>query len=524
MKSISMGKPLSMKRWQQGGQYALGLLAGACQIGGYPFGAVGLLGAYLPKLSALPLLLGGITGTLLLSGFSLLLRCWAELLLVAALLSALRGTSFMERSYTRSLAAAVSVFSVELVYRIQLGDFTAACLGELLAVSTVTALTTKTFLALHRPLAPTPPMKREADLLRQRLLAGAAAVRSLAESLAAPAPPKKEENPAVVFDRAARLVCRSCTLRDLCWNQEYISTFNAFNDATPAMMERGKAEPADFPDHFSLRCIHFPQLLSAINTEVTALLLRRQYQRQLEQERNRTRRQYAQLGELVAETIAAAEAPPCADHLLPFTVSMSAVPKAGHRLCGDSVTHFQSGNLLHLFLSDGMGSGREAQRESQLAMRLTEQFLTAGIQPEAALGTLNGALHLRWNEQGSFTTLDLLTVRLTDYQATLYKYGTAPTYVKRNGTVRRFTANSLPAGLQDSPPLPVRISLEGDTFVLMVSDGVADSTDDRWLLDLLTGWQGDNPHLLVSLVLKTCQERRGGDDDCSAVCLYLPPS
>ena len=56
-----------------------------------------------------------------------------------------------------------------------------------------------------------------------------------------------------------------------------------------------------------------------------------------------------------------------------------------------------------------------------------------------------------------------------------------------------------------------------------ISDGVADSGSDQWLQDLLAGWQGEDPNVLVSLVLREARQRRQGDDDCSAICLYLPP-
>ena len=106
----------------------------------------------------------------------------------------------------------------------------------------------------------------------------------------------------------------------------------------------------------------------------------------------------------------------------------------------------------------------------------------------------------------------------------LYKYGAAPTYIKRQGTVRRLTGKALPAGLQEADrfPPPDRFPLEEDTFVLMISDGVAESGDDIWLQDLLAGWHGEDPHVLVSLVLRESAQRRKGDDDCSALCLYLP--
>ena len=168
---------------------------------------------------------------------------------------------------------------------------------------------------------------------------------------------------------------------------------------------------------------------------------------------------------------------------------------------------------------------REAQRESQMTLRLVEQFLTAGIEAGPALRTVNTALNLRGDEQGSFTTIDLLEADLQGREAVLYKYGAAPTYVKRQGSVRRLTGAALPAGLQDTAavPTPARFPLEENTFLLMVSDGVADSGDDQWLQDLLAGWQGDDPNVLVSLVLRECYQRRKGDDDRSAMCLYLPP-
>ena len=47
----------------------------------------------------------------------------------------------------------------------------------------------------------------------------------------------------------------------------------------------------------------------------------------------------------------------------------------------------------------------------------------------------------------------------------------------------------------------------------MVSDGVVDVSDDKWLQDLLAGWLGEDPNVLVSLVLRECYQRRHGDDN-----------
>ena len=39
------------------------------------------------------------------------------------------------------------------------------------------------------------------------------------------------------------------------------------NDATPYLLERGRALAKDFPEYFTGRCIHLPDLLAAINAE-----------------------------------------------------------------------------------------------------------------------------------------------------------------------------------------------------------------------------------------------------------------
>ena len=522
---ITLERPARTQTIQLAAYAAAGFFAAACCLDGRAPLAAGLLAACRPGGTALAALAGSAAGAFVFLPFGPALRCCGILVLVCAVLSAFRETKWFRHALFRPLTAAGSALAVELAYTLQMG-LTGQGLTRMAACTVLSGILCHyCALVLRETSIPRRQTQRlESDGIRRRLRLSAQALRSLCESFSVPAP-KKEENPAVIFDRAAEVVCRGCALRDVCWNKEYVSTFNAFNDATPALLDRGRAEPGDFAVHFSSRCIHFPQLLSAINTEVTALLLRRQYRRQLERERERSRGQYAQLGELVAQAIAVPEAPAAAGTELAYDVAMASAPKEGQRVCGDSLTYFTVGSRrLYLLLSDGMGSGREAQRESLTTLRLLEQFLKAGIEAEPALKTMNAALNLRSDEQGSFTTIDLLCVELAERQASLYKYGAAPTYIKRQGSVRRLTSSALPAGLHDGigvPPVS-RFPLEEDSLVLMISDGVADSVEDQWLQDLLTGWQGEDPDGLVSLVLQEARRLRHGDDDCSALCLCLP--
>ncbi len=353
-----------------------------------------------------------------------------------------------------------------------------------------------------------------------RLRQSAAAFRELYDSFfrgAAAAPP---ENPSVLFDQAAERVCRDCVLCASCWHQHYTGTYNAFNDACPKLLQRGRAESQDFPLYFSSRCVHFSDFLAAVNLELRAYLLRRQYRQRLTEVRQQAQEQYQQLGEALAST--AVHAISNVTVPMGYRVGSSLRPREGERLCGDQIASFEAGSTLYLLLSDGMGSGEAAHREAALTVRLLQQFLKAGIDAAPALQTLNSALRLRGENGGGFTTIDLLALEQGSGAATVYKYGAAPSYVKRTGTVSRITAQSLPAGLQTEPPEATRISLQPGCWFVMVSDGIADESNDEWLQNLLAGWQGRDVNTLVSLILSESCSRKGLSDDCAVLILQLP--
>ena len=138
--------------------------------------------------------------------------------------------------------------------------------------------------------------------------------------------------------------------------------------------------------------------------------------------------------------------------------------------------------------------------------------------------TLNAAMALRGAETGSFTTIDLCVFQPATGELEFYKYGAAPSYLKKGGTVRRVTGASLPAGLRGTPAAPdvTRLRLEPGGFAVMVSDGVADPGRDEWLQDLLAGWEGEDPQTLAGLILSESIRREKLLDDCGVQVLYRP--
>ncbi len=337
------------------------------------------------------------------------------------------------------------------------------------------------------------------------------------------APVSSEENPAIIFDRAAEKVCRGCALCELCWQKEYTGTFNALNDATPYLLERGRSCPRTFPGISRTgasicRTFHGGErgadgdFCSGASTG------------------GGWRRAAGRPG---ASTPSSASSPPpppgwatgrCRGRCLPTGWERPCGPRRGRAPAGDTVVSFETETgLLCLLLADGMGCGEAARKESTLACRLVRQFLEAGIEPEAALKTLNAAMSLRSAETGSFTTIDLLTCRpRIPARAAFYK-SSGGAQLSEKGAM----SGGSPAGrcLRDFEALRRRrrdrVTLAPGSFAVLISDGVADPSRDEWLQDLLAGW-GGGPQVLAGLILKESIQREALADDCGIQVLYLP--
>ena len=376
------------------------------------------------------------------------------------------------------------------------------------------------------PLADASAPRTPAERLRSQLEQTALAFRELAESF--PRCSAAEESPSVLFDRAAENTCRSCGLNDICWKREYESTLSACNDAAAKILRRGMAEGVDFPSYFSSRCPHFPDFLDAVNSELSAYLLRQQYRLRLRQARSSARGQYLQLSDLLARTaedLTLRAIPAVRRRPLAYEVGTSLRPRRGETVSGDSSLFFESdsGRMLYLLLSDGMGCGRDAQAESSTAVRLLQRFLRADVPAEAALQTLNAAFSLRSEEGGGFTTIDLLAVDLYTAEAVLYKYGAAPSFLCQNGQVRRISGASLPAGLEpavDSPDV-TRLHLQGGATLVMTSDGISEPEGKPWMQKLLQQSGGQNPRALAALFMVDSLSYGGEQDDCTVMVLSV---
>ena len=179
-------------------------------------------------------------------------------------------------------------------------------------------------------------------------------------------------------------------------------------------------------------------------------------------------------------------------------------------------------------LSDGMGSGKEANDSSKKALIMLKDLLEVGFKKEESIGLINSSLQDLDKEV--FSTLDILIVDLYKGKLEFIKNGACPTYVKNGKKVQIIKANSLPAGIVDNLKLQVYDKdINNGDILLMCSDGILDSNieyknKELWIKYLLEDIETQNTKKIADLILNEAIDNNYGiakDDMTVMVCKFL---
>lgn len=199
--------------------------------------------------------------------------------------------------------------------------------------------------------------------------------------------------------------------------------------------------------------------------------------------------------------------------------------KPQEALCGDSfgVSHLEPRRLL-VTISDGMGSGINAARESRIVVKLVEQLLGSGVGPEAAAEIVNTALYLRGGEE-SAATIDTAIADLDAGSLEFLKVGAPPSFLKRGEVVELIRSVCWPAGILDEIDTQVltRGIMPGDILV-MASDGVTEANQlrdvpDDWMYTYIRDLPLEEAQVIADLILKYALKTAGFEnkDDMTVV-------
>ena len=203
--------------------------------------------------------------------------------------------------------------------------------------------------------------------------------------------------------------------------------------------------------------------------------------------------------------------------------------KDGAYISGDnfSFLHLENGTFM-LGLSDGMGSGSTACKESELVLDLVERFLEAGFSMETAIRMMNSAMVLK-GEEDLYSTVDLCSINLYTGKACFYKIGAAASFIKSGGEVSLFASHSLPVGVGSNPEVDRQeVSLKNGDFVVMVTDGVLEylhvKKPEETMIEILESIDSKHPSILAKKVMERVLLFTGGrvQDDMTilATCIW----
>ncbi len=196
-------------------------------------------------------------------------------------------------------------------------------------------------------------------------------------------------------------------------------------------------------------------------------------------------------------------------------------------ISGDAVQQFCHASSAEMILCDGMGTGRPAAVDGNLAAELTARLRRAGFQGETAARLVNVALSLKSDEESS-ATLDLISVDLYSGVATLFKAGAASGFVVQGGRAFAVGAQSLPVGiLEEVKGAQATLRLQVGDCAVLVSDGML-LDGEGWIIAQLSEAiaRRQTPQriadaLVSAAIARTAQHENYRPDDITVAVLQL---
>ncbi|MEE1012976.1 MAG: SpoIIE family protein phosphatase [Clostridia bacterium] len=193
---------------------------------------------------------------------------------------------------------------------------------------------------------------------------------------------------------------------------------------------------------------------------------------------------------------------------------------------GDShMLHPLQGGKYMAVLSDGMGCGRQANRESSTIVSLLEDFMEAGFDKSVAVKLINSVMVMK-SVSEAFATVDMCMIDLYTGETEFIKNGAEPSYIKRPARTETIRSASLPVGVVSQVEIETFAHKldKGDT-VVMVSDGLElKQGHEGWIRHTLEKEESDVPaQELADRMMEKALTLKGGtaDDDMTVLVLKV---
>ena len=171
-----------------------------------------------------------------------------------------------------------------------------------------------------------------------------------------------------------------------------------------------------------------------------------------------------------------------------------------------------------------MGSGPEARKSSQIAVKMLGRLLSNGFDRETSLELINNTI-LSNNEHETYATLDTMILDLYSGNVEFIKNGAAPTFVKNKKNIDIVKSLALPTGIINNVDIVVfDRDIEDGDIIVMCTDGIIESNKEYknreiWIKNILENIETENVNKIADIILKEAIDSNYGkvEDDMSII-------
>lgn len=205
---------------------------------------------------------------------------------------------------------------------------------------------------------------------------------------------------------------------------------------------------------------------------------------------------------------------------LDFMLGTAQANKTGSKISGDTHTIVKlSPEKVMIALSDGMGSGENANSVSDRAIGLVESFYKAGIDENIVLSLINKLLSIRGRED--FSCIDMCILNLRSGICDFIKLGGVESIISHKNSVEVIEGGALPMGILETiKPCVCRRQISAGDMIIMFSDGITDSIGSDGVIRITEQNNTSNPEKLAKEIIED-SDFVGHDDDKTVLCIKI---
>ena len=322
--------------------------------------------------------------------------------------------------------------------------------------------------------------------------------------------------------------CKRCENYDKCWKENYHKMYELTFNSIEVLQIRGEINEKDLEE----ACCNKKAVLSdGLNLCYEIYKVNKNWQEKVKEQRTQMAMQLKEVSEELDKvktelknSIALADKEEEEEKPYTLEFGIAKIKKNNSVISGDSNTiiKLKDGKIL-VAISDGMGSGEEAARNSKKVVLNLEKLLDTGFEEERAIKLINSYL-LVGRTEDNFATIDAMVFDPANGLADFIKIGACPTFISNKlGQVSAIDSNSLPAGIVENIEIEAKTKMlkRGSTMV-MLTDGILDANPDKKdeaIKELLAAVKNTSAQRLADIILQESVDSNFGiaKDDMTVI-------